>query len=47
MRKIIGNQDQIIDAQGDHIQDQKRKKTIWQIIGGAIIVILAAFAAAG
>lgn len=47
MRQIIDNKDQIIDAQDDHIKDQKRSKTIWQIIGGAIIAVLVAIVAAG
>jgi hypothetical protein len=47
MRKIIDNKGQIIDAQDDHIKTQKRRKNIWQIIGGAVIVFLAAIVAAG
>jgi hypothetical protein len=47
MSKIIDNQDLMIDAQGHYIRDQKRKKSLWQILGAAIIVILAAIAAAG
>jgi hypothetical protein len=47
MRQIIGNMDQIIEVQGDHIRKRKKKDRRWKIIGGAVIVILAAFAAGG
>jgi hypothetical protein len=47
MRQIIDNKDQIIEVQEKNIKKQKRKKTIWQIIGGAIIVLLAGIAASG
>lgn len=38
---IILNKDQIIEVQGEHIHKVKRRKTFWQIITGAAIVLTA------
>lgn len=44
---IIINKDEIIEVQDEQIKKAKRGRTIWQIVGGAIIVVLAAIAAGG
>lgn len=44
---IIINKDEVIELQDEQIHKAKRSKTIWQIIGGAIIAVLAAFAIGG
>lgn len=44
---VIVNQDEIIDLQDEQITKTKRRKTFWQIVGGAIITLLAALAIGG
>jgi len=44
---IIINKDEVIEIQYEQIHKAKRGKTIWQIVGGAIIAVLAALAIGG
>lgn len=44
---IILNKDEIIEIQDEQIHKAKRGKTFWQIVGGAVIAVLAALAIGG
>lgn len=41
---IIVNKDEVIDIQAEQIKKKSRGKTFWQIVSGAILVVLAAVA---
>ena len=47
LEKIIDNKDLIIEAQSDQLQKEKKTRRIWSVVGGAMIVILAALAGGG
>ena len=44
---VIINKDEIIEIQDEQIKKQKRSKTIWQILSGVILGLLAALAVGG
>lgn len=44
---IIVNKDEVIEVMDEQINKANRRKTVWQIVGGAIIVVLAVFAGGG
>lgn len=44
---IILNQDEIIEIQGKQIETTKRRRTVLEIVGGVILVVITAFAAGG
>ena len=44
---VIVNKDEVIEIQDEQINKVKRRKTVWQVIGGAVIIVLAVFAGGG